>query len=381
MRVALIAGETSGDRLGADLIAAIRTRLAGDQVVFEGVAGPRMCEAGCRLLAPMESLSVMGLTEVVKHLPRLLRLRRRLLAHWSAHPPDVFVGIDSPDFNLGVARKLRNRGVRTVQYVSPTIWAWRPERVHGIARAVDEVLCIYPFEPPLYHRHGYRATYVGHPLADAIAMDVEPAAHRKAFGLPPADPVVAVLPGSRASEVSQLAGPFVEAMLWIHEHAPSSAFIAPMANPGARRGFEKALSASRERPPVTLVDGQSQEALAACDIALVASGTATLEAMLFKRPLVIAYRVSPLTFAILKRLVRIERIGLPNILGGEDLAPEFVQQAAQGELMGDALLALWRDRDRCRYLRTRFEALHRTLRCEAGARAAEAVIRIGGKGP
>ena len=379
MRVALIAGEVSGDMLGADLMAAIRARFPSGRVVFEGVAGPRMREGGCRLLAPMESLSVMGLTEVMKHMPRLLRLRRRLLAHWSADPPDVFVGIDSPDFNLGLAGKLRSRGVRTVQYVSPTIWAWRPARIHGIARAVDEVLCIYPFEPSLYHRHGYRATYVGHPLADAIALDTDPAGHRQALGVPPADPLVAVLPGSRGAELSQLAQPFVDAMAWIHEHDPSSAFLAPMATPRARRDFEHALATAPKALPVTLLDGQSWDALAACDIALVASGTATLEAMLFKRPMVIAYRVSPLTFAILRRLVRIEHIGLPNILSGEDLVPEFVQQTVQGALMGDALLALWRDRERRRYLESRFEELHRTLRCEAGAQAAEAVIRIAGE--
>ena len=292
LRVGIVAGESSGDQLGAALIAALRERVP--ELECFGVAGPKMIAAGCEAWAGAEELAVMGLTEVVRHLPRLLRLRAALVRRFTACRPDVFVGIDAPEFNLGLAKRLHASGLTTVQYVSPQVWAWRQGRVRGIGRACDLVLCLLPFETAFYARHGIAATFVGHPLADQIPLEVDRQGAREALGLSPSATIVALLPGSRLGEVERLGADFLQAAAWLHGRRPDLQFIAPMASARAREAFEKKQSEVPAAPRVLLIEGRAQQALAACDAAIVASGTATLETLLSRRPMVVAYRLSAL---------------------------------------------------------------------------------------
>lgn len=375
LRVGMVAGEASGDLLGAELILALRARL-GDAVSFEGMAGPRMEAAGCRVLFPSERIAVMGLIEVLKHLPDLLHVRRQLQAHFRAQPPDVFIGIDSPDFNLGLERQLKRHGIPILHYVSPTVWAWREGRIRTIARAVNRLLVLFPFEAELYRRHGVDAVYVGHPLADQLPLVPDAARQRRALRLPSSGPLLAVLPGSRRGELEQLAAPFAQTMDLLHRQRPDLHFVAPMASPATRRAFEQALAALPQDLPLTLLDGHSQAAMEAADVVLLASGTATLEAMLLKRPMVVAYKVAPLTYRLLRHLVKIDRFSMPNILAGEDLVEEYIQEAVQPPLLAQAVLALIDDDARRARLVQRFTELHQALRCGAAARAAQAVLEV-----
>ena len=384
LRVGLVAGEHSGDLLGAGLVHAIRRRYPDAR--FAGVAGPAMQAAGVEGWAPMERLSVMGLAEVLRHLPGLLRLRRTLLHGFEAWRPQVVVGIDSPDFNLGLEERLRAPGLRTVHYVSPSIWAWRAGRVKKIARAADEVLCLLPFEPALYAAHGVAARFVGHPMADAIPPDAGPAEARAALGLAAESgegELIALLPGSRLGEVERLGGEFLAAAALLSERRPGLRFIAPMASAAIRERFA-ALQA--ERAPglaLQLVDGRAREAMAAADLVLLASGTATLEAALLRRPMVVAYRVAPATAAIVKGLglMKTERFALPNLLAGEDLVPELIQEAVTPARIAAEMKALLDDAPRRAAMQRRFAALHGTLRQDADRRAAEAVLAQAGRLP
>ena len=372
---ALVAGEASGDNLGGGLVPALRAREPGAR--FFGVAGPRMVEAGCEAWVPSEALAVMGLTEIVRHLPRLLRLRRELLARLIAARPDVYVGIDSPEFNLRVARALKAAGIPTVQYVSPQVWAWRQGRVRTIGQSVDLVLCLLPFESAFYDAHAVRAVFVGHPLADRIPLVSDPAPARAALGLPASRPLVAVLPGSRGAEVSKLGPPFAATVAWLHQRRPELEFVAPMANARARALFEAALAAAAPEVPVHLVDGQAQLALTAADAVLVASGTATLEAALVKRPMVVAYRVSPLSSFLVRtlKLVKTEHFSQPNLLAGRPLVPEFFQEQVRPERLGPAVLEQLERPDRAELVAA-FGEIHERLRRDASARAAEAVLEL-----
>jgi lipid-A-disaccharide synthase len=375
LRVGLVAGEASGDLLGAGLIGAIRARVP--EARFAGVAGPQMVAAGCEAWAPTERLSVMGLAEVVRVLPELLRLRRRLARRLLAWRPDVLVGIDSPDFNLGLERRVRGR-VRTVHYVSPSIWAWRPGRIRKIARAADLVLCLLPFEPEAYANSGVAARFVGHPLADQIPRRSDPLVARRALQLEPGRPVVAVLPGSRTTELKSLGDPFAGAIAWLARRRPQLQFVAPMARPDLARLFEAALAERAAGVEVRLLDGHAREALAAADVVLVASGTATLEAMLIKRPMVVAYRVAPLTRWLLLtlRLLKIDLFALPNLLAGTELVPELLQDEVRPERLGHEVLR-WLDDERARgELEQAFERIHEQLRQDANDRAAQAVIGL-----
>lgn len=376
MRIGVVAGEASGDLLGAELIAQIRQR--HPEAKFEGIAGPRMRAQGCEALFPSEKLAVMGLFEVLKHLPELLAIRRRVREHFLANPPDVFVGIDAPDFNLGLEQKLRERGIRTVHYVSPSVWAWREKRVHGIARSVDRILTLFPFEEAFYERHGVAATFVGHPLADSIdaAMDQQEA--RRLLQIPADGKVVALLPGSRRSEVERLAALFVRTAAICAQRNPSIQFVAPMANEAVRGVFEQALASVGPQLPLRMLDGQAQTAMAASDVVLLASGTATLEAMLLKRPMVVAYRLSALTFWLVRalRLIKISRFALPNLLSGEAVVPEFIQGKAQPEAMAEAIMQWLEQPQRMTELKQRFDSIHHELRRNASARAAEAVLEV-----
>jgi lipid-A-disaccharide synthase len=378
LRVGIVAGEHSGDQLGAALIAALRERVP-DLTCF-GVAGPRMIAAGCEAWASSDELGVMGLAEVLRHLPRLLSLRTRLLERFTAARPDVFVGIDSPEFNLRLARRLKAAGIRTVQYVSPQVWAWRQGRVRTIGASCDLVLCLLPFESEFYAQQNVPAAFVGHPLADQIPLSVDRALARSALGIDPSVRVVALLPGSRIAEVSLLAAPFAQAAARIALARPGWQFVAAMASAPARELFAREIAQARDAPAIRMVDGQAQRVLAAADAAIVASGTAALETLLSGRPMVVAYRWSALTAFLLRTfgLVKVKYFSLPNLLAGRRLVPEFLQEQVSGTVLGDALLDELEDPDHVRQLLADFSAVHRTLRCDGAGRAAEAILALCG---
>ena len=376
LRVGIVAGESSGDQLGAALIAALRERVT-DLECF-GVAGPKMIAAGCAAWADAEELAVMGLAEVVRHLPRLLSLRANLASRFLSAKPDVFVGIDAPEFNLGLAKRLHGEGLKTVQYVSPQVWAWRQGRVRNISRACDLVLCLLPFETAFYSRHGVPAVFVGHPLADQIPLEVDRAGARAALALQPAATVVTLLPGSRVGEIERLGADFVRAAAWLAGRRPELQFIAPMATARAHEAFASKQAEVPDAPKILLLDGHAQQALAACDAAIVASGTATLETLLSRRPMVVAYRFGALTAFLLRRLrlVKVPYFSQPNLLLGRPLVPELLQEQVSGAALGAALLARLADRAYLQELDDEFRKVHETLRGGAAARAADAILAL-----
>jgi len=375
-RVAIVAGELSGDRLGAGLIRAVRARRP--DIEFVGVVGPAMRAEGAVQWFPCSDLAVMGLAEVLRHLPRLRHLMESLRERLLTDPPDLFVGIDAPDFNLRLEPTLRARGIPVVHYVSPSVWAWRSGRVRVLQRACDAVLCLLPFEADYLGARGVRGVFVGHPLAEDLATPPDQAAARGALGLPPAGPVVAILPGSRAGEVSRLGPVFAASAGWLAARMPGVSFVAPMASPELRALFESQLRALAGTVPVRLLDGQSHAAMAAADVVLLASGTATLEAMLLGRPMVVAYRMAPLTYGLLRglRLVQVDHIALPNLLAGERLVPELIQSRANPEALGSELLSLLRDPGQRLRVQHRFDELSGQLRRGASQRAAEVVLEL-----
>ncbi|WP_434456373.1 lipid-A-disaccharide synthase [Stutzerimonas urumqiensis] len=369
LRIALVAGEASGDILGAGLmrsIAAVRP-----DVEFIGVGGARMERAGLTSLFPMERLSVMGLVEVIGRLPELLSRRRRLAATLIEAQPDVFIGIDAPDFNLGLELTLRQAGIRTVHYVSPSVWAWRQKRVLKMRAACDLVLTLFPFEARFYETHGVPVRFVGHPLADDVPLAIDRAEACDRLGLPSDEPVVALMPGSREGEVARLGTLFLDTAERLRALRPGVRFVLPCANPQRREQIE-AMLVHRELP-LMLLDGRSHDALAACDAVLIASGTATLEALLFKRPMVVAYRVAPLTYRILRRLVRSPFVSLPNLLAGTPLVPELLQEAAQPDEMASLLAGLLQGGE---VQTERFDEIHRMLRRGASDEAAAGVLEL-----
>jgi lipid-A-disaccharide synthase len=367
--VALVAGEASGDILGAGLMQALRER--HPDIEFIGVGGPRMQAQGLRSEFPMERLAVMGLVEVLGRLRELLRRRKQLIRTLIDARPDVFIGIDAPDFNLGVELKLRQAGIRTVHYVSPSVWAWRQKRVLKIRDACNLMLALFPFEARFYEEHGVPVRFVGHPLANTIPLDADKAAARAHLDLAPDAQVVALLPGSRGGEVGKLGALFLDTAERLLQQRPALRFVLPCASPERRAQLEQMLVG--RQLPLQLLDGQSHEALAACDAVLIASGTATLEALLFKRAMVVAYKGAPLTYRILKHLVKSPYISLPNLLAGRLLAPELIQDAATPEALAQQLLPLLDDASE----QTRsFDAIHRALRQDASAQAADAVLAL-----
>jgi lipid-A-disaccharide synthase len=376
MRIGIVAGESSGDILGAGLIRAIHERRP--DASFEGVAGPLMQAAGCKALYPAETLAVMGLFEVLRHLPRLLKVRAHLRRHFTADPPDVFIGIDSPDFNLGLEESLRKQGIPTVHYVSPSIWAWRPKRVFKVGRAADLTLALLPFEPPLYDKHGFKATFVGHPLADSVPAQPDKRALREELHLPQDCQIVALLPGSRVSEVQRLAPIFLETASWLSQHKPGLRFVIPAATPALNQLLKRQIRVLQPDLPVTLVEGHSHEALGAADAVLLASGTAALEALLLRCPMVVAYKVSSLTYNVVMGLglLKIRNVSLPNLLAERDLVPEFMQARANAEELGPAVLKLLDDKQARDAQLRGLEALTGVLRVGADARAADAVLAL-----
>jgi len=377
LHVGIIAGEASGDNLGAALIHAIRKQ--EPDAVFEGVAGPRMQAAGCFSLYPMENLSVMGLVEVLKHLPKLLSMRRDLRRHFLETPPDIFIGIDAPDFNLSLERSLKRAGIRTLHYVSPSVWAWRQYRVRKIAASVDCMLTLFPFEERYYEQQQVPARFVGHPLADLITDAVDPLPARAHLGIDHQGPLVALLPGSRVGEVKRLAGDFLLAASWCHERRSDIRFVVPLANNACRSVFEAALAAVNSRLPVTLLHGQALAAMAAANAVLMASGTATLECMLLKRPMVVAYRLSPLTYQLARLLVNTPYYSLPNLLADRPLVKEFIQDDVTPEALGGEILRLLNDPAHAQELTTVFAQIHDELRRDASRIAADAVFEIAGR--
>ncbi|HEU0197349.1 MAG TPA: lipid-A-disaccharide synthase [Nevskiaceae bacterium] len=376
MRVALVAGETSGDLLGAALITALRRRFPDAQ--FQGVAGPRMIAAGCRPLASIERLSVMGLAEVLPKLLSILRLRRQLVRHWRADPPDVVVGIDAPDFNLGLERRLRAAGIHTAHLVSPSVWAWRAGRVKTIAKAVDLMLCLFPFEPAFYRDRGVAAVYVGHPLAEELAAPVSRAAARVALDLPAAAHVVAVLPGSRGGELRALAALFVLAAARLVAHVPDVVFAVPLARPTLRLVFERAMKLCAPQVRWMLYDGRSREVMRAADVVMLASGTATLECLLLDRPMVVGYRVSRFTALILRvfRLLKVSHFSLPNLLCARPVVPEFIQDQATPEHFAAAVERLIQDPAARAEQTEAFAPVRASLHRDAADRASTAIADL-----
>jgi len=376
LRVGLVAGEASGDTLGAGLIHALR-RLAPDAEFF-GVAGPKMRAAGCEVWEPSESLAVMGLFEVLRDLPRLLRLLGRLRRAFIAARPDVFVGIDAPDTNLRLARHLHAAGVPTVQYVSPQVWAWRQSRVHGIRESVDLVLCLLPFEKRFYDEQGVAAEFVGHPLADAIPLHVDRSRARAELDLPAGAQIVALLPGSRRGEVTRLAGDFAKVAQWLAAQRPELEFVAPMANALVADVFAAALEGVAPRVKVRLFDGHAQTVLIAADVVLVASGTASLEAALCKRPMVVVYRLGAMTVWVLRRLnlVKSKFFAQPNLLADRRVVGEYFQAEIVPESIGAELLMWLDEAPRREALEQEFMRVHVGLKRDASARAAQAVFAL-----
>ena len=371
--IALIAGEASGDILGAGLMQSLQSRYPGAR--FIGVGGSEMAEAGLDSLFPMEKLSVMGITEVLAHLPELLRLRKQLIRFLLEQQPDVVIGIDSPDFTLPIARRLHEQGLKTVHYVSPSVWAWRQGRIKGIKKSIDLMLCLLPFEARFYEEHQVPVAFVGHPLADRVPLESQTAQARQSLGLGADDTVLAVLPGSRGGEVGQLMPAFLEALIALHAERPALRFVIPAANT-ARRAQIEALLAQAPALPVTLVEGESRTVMAAADVILMASGTATLEGLLVGKPMVVGYRVGKLTYAIASRLVKSEFVSLPNLLCREAMVPELIQD----DLTCDAIVAevsRWLDNpDQAGALLSRFRAVHEQLRGGASEKAANAVSQL-----
>lgn len=377
LRIALVAGEASGDLLGAGLIDQLRMRHPG--AVFAGVGGDAMRAAGMETWHDAGELAVMGLSEVLRHLPRLLKLRRTLRNRLLDWRPDVFIGIDAPDFNLGLERTLKDQGIRTVHYVSPSIWAWRQGRAAKIGRSADLVLCLFPMEPPIYAQHGVDARFVGHPLAELLALEPDRSAARTALGLAHDAPVLAVLPGSRLGEIARLGEVFLDAAARVAAAMPGLRIVVPAANAGCRAAIDTLLAQPKFTPlDVQVLDGQARTAMVASDVVLLASGTATLEALLAKRPMVVGYRIAPSTAFIVRlfKLMRVDRFSLPNVLAGKTIAPEFMQEDCTPENLSAAVLHWFRDPQAADALQPVYRDLHLQLRQGASATAADAVARL-----
>lgn len=375
--IVIVAGETSGDNLAAGLISALRVR--APELSFRGVAGPAMQASGCLAWADSHALAVMGLVEVLAHLPRLLSLRRSVVRRALADPPELFIGVDAPEFNLGVASRLRARGIPTVQYVSPQVWAWRQGRVAGMSRTLDLVLCLLPFEQRFYQDYGLAAEFVGHPLADRLPLEPDRAAARAALDVGADATVIALLPGSREGEVRRLAADFIEAARLLTIRRPGIRFIAPMANAAVAQLFEAERTArAAQSVDIQCVMGRSSEVLTAADCVLVASGTATLETLLCKRPMVVAYRVGRATAWLARRLnlVKSRFFAQPNLLAGREVVPELLQEAVTPERLATEVEAWLDDPERVARVTAVFQEIHQRLRRGASERAADAVLAL-----
>jgi lipid-A-disaccharide synthase len=372
-RLAMVAGEASGDLLAALLLGGLRQRWSN--LGSFGIGGPKMIDQGFDAWWPQHKLAVHGYADALRHYPELSGIRRQLAARLLQARPDAFIGVDAPDFNLSLEAQLRHAGIKAIHFVCPSIWAWRGGRVQRIARSVDHVLCLFPFEPELLQRAGIAATFVGHPLADVIPLVPPRAEARQRLGLDEHEPVVALLPGSRQGEIRHIAPAFLRAAVLLHARRPSLRFVLPLA-PGLRAALAPLIGVHAPGLPLQLLDGASHDALAACNVTLIASGTATLEAALFKRPMVIGYRMHALSWQIMKRMSYQPWVGLPNILSREFVVPEFLQDACQPEALADAVLAQLDDEAGAQRLATRFTELHLLLKRDTARCATDAIATI-----
>ena len=372
MKIGVVAGEASGDLLGSQLISALQKKRA--DIEFVGIAGPKMIALGARSIFPMERLSVRGYVEVLKHLWGLLQLRNQLYRFLLQEKIDLFIGIDAPDFNFWLEKKFKKKGIQTIHYVSPSIWAWRKERIHKIKQCVQHMLCLFPFEQPLYQAENIPSSYIGHPLADMIPLVPETQAMRKQLKLDASDLIVAMLPGSRMSEVEQHAGLYIQVAKEIQQKIPNALFLVPLITLPTRKVFEKALSQCKEPVRVKLMYGHAHDAMEASDVVLVASGTATLEAALLKKPMVITYRMPYLSWQILKRMRLQPYVGLPNILAEKMIVPEFLQQEATVNNITEAILKMQQDEDYVQRVKSEFLRIHHMLKQNSAQKAADIVL-------
>lgn len=371
---ALVAGEASGDILGAGLVRELKVFYPDAR--FIGIGGPKMLAEGFETLFPMERLSVMGVVEVLGRIKELLHIRKSVRQTLLSERPAIFIGIDAPDFNLPLERKLRDAGIRTVHYVSPSVWAWRRKRILKIRKAVDHMLCLLPFELEIYQEYSVPATFVGHPLADQIPLEPDVDCARQALGLSSTEQIVGLLPGSRGGEVSRLAPLFLEAAAEMVKMQPNLRFLVPCANNSRRQQIQQLLDQRSDKLPVTLVDECSHEVMTAANALLLASGTAALEGMLHKKPMVVSYRVNTLTYQLVKRLLTVEYVSLPNLLAGEEIIPELLQDGATVEALASATLAALNDTQANTRLRKKYDELHRQLRQNADVQAAKVVVGL-----
>lgn len=373
LRIALVAGETSGDQLASHLIAAIKQHQPDAQ--FFGIGGPRMASEGFDAWFPMEKLAVMGFVEVLRHYREISGIRRDLKARLLKDPPDIFIGVDAPDFNLDLEVALKKKGIPTIHYVSPSIWAWRAGRVKKIAKAVSRVLALFPMEPPLYAKAGVPVSFVGHPMADEIPMLTKMAAVREKLDIDEARPVFALLPGSRQSELHYMADTFVQAAEEIHKVLPKALFLVPFATRETRNIFETALyKNSAQNLPLRMMFGHARDAIGAADVCLVASGTATLETALIKRPMIITYKMAKWSYRLMKRRSYLPYVGLPNVLSAAFVAPEILQDDATPSRLATELLALYQDKPQCAEQIAAYELIHQQLKQNTADKAAAAVF-------
>ncbi len=370
----IVAGERSGDMLGAGLMQALRERYPAAR--FSGIGGPAMERLGCASLAPMERLSVMGLVEPLGRLPELLRIKRELERYFRRLRPAAFIGVDAPDFNLRLAAGLRNSGIRTVHYASPSVWAWRKGRIRGIAGSIDLMLTLFPFETDIYREHGVRAHCVGHPLADEIGFEDGGAQARRELSLDPAAPVVALMPGSRKGEISRMAPVFLATAATAREKFPDLRFLLPCAGAANRRLLEQIIAAGGFEDAQWKLTDRSRQAIAAADFVILASGTASLEAMLLRRPMAVCYKLAPLSYALASRMVEVDHIAIPNLLAGKRLVPEYVQREVNQPNLLREIERFMADRAPPAALLEQFAEQHRRLRRNASARAAAAVHEL-----
>ena len=372
-KIAIVAGEASGDLLGSHLMRALNEQRS--DLTFIGIAGPKMMKEGAKSLFPIEKLSVRGYVEVIKHLYGLLKLRKSLLKQLLAEKPDIFIGVDAPDFNFWLERKLKKRGIPTIHYVSPSIWAWRGGRMGKIKRAVSHVLALFPFEPALYEKAGVPVTFVGHPLADEIPLRPNKTAAREILKIEKNKQVIAMLPGSRQSEVRQHAELFVKTAQIIAQDNANTQFLVPLITRETRAIFEQALYKDTSQAiELNILFGHAHDAMEAADVVLVASGTATLEAALLKRPMVITYRMPTLSWWILKRMNYLPYVGLPNILAGKFVVPELLQKEATPQKLADAVSALLTDRNHTQVIKEEFTKIHQTLKQDSAKKAASVIL-------
>lgn len=372
--IAIVAGEVSGDILGAGLITALKQHYPNAR--FIGIAGERMQNVGCETLFDMEELSVMGLAEVLKHLPRLLKRRQQVINTMLALKPDIFIGIDAPDFNLTVEEKLKAAGIKTIHYVSPSVWAWRQKRVFKIKRAVDMVLAFLPFEKAFYDRFDVPCRFVGHTMADSIAIEPNRAEACANLNLDPNQRYLAILVGSRGSEVGFLAEPFLQTAQLLKARFPDLQFLVPLVNQKRREQFIEMKARFAPDLDLILLDGNARQAMIAADATLLASGTAALEAMLCKSPMVVGYRMKPLTYWLAKRLVKTDYISLPNLLANAPLVPELIQEECNPENLALQLESYLSDKEKTAVLKQRFVEMHHNIRCDADKQAALAVVDL-----